>query len=224
MGDFWQACEDNGVSDRSNAAQYFKIYVLQEYGPLHATRILRNWFAWHYLSQGKNSVGGPLWGQAADIAYQYAKGEIGDTLFIDSCFDLQHNNGSLFTKTHVIPRGFSKWLDARAESSDSSWFIKQAPQWILEAFGVEPTKTTESSSFTCSLITGTEGANLSKKPLPQFKENTNITPAKKEDAIVTFEWMYTHKPQSATSLLKLYSKNAADDNYGRLAKKATKGY
>jgi hypothetical protein len=133
VGEFWSLNDESSNSGRSGAAEDFMHTVLP-HGRIHATRILRNWFAWHYMGSGKGGYGGPLWGQAADLAYRFAKGEISEIVFIDSCFDLQHNNGSLFTKTHYIPMEFKSWLDRRAREEDTNWFLNQTPKWLKAVF------------------------------------------------------------------------------------------
>lgn len=212
MGRFWEEIEANSVGDRSGAAKYFKQEVLDPYGFVHATRILRNWFAWHYLSQGKGGIGGPLWGQAADMAYQYATGKIGDITFVDSAFDMQHNNASLFTKTHRIPNQFTSWLDTRAATSDLSWFIDQAPGWILERFGEKKKDAKTGKVFKCSLISGVATKNNTPEPRPQGYKAPKGQKAKPKDPVVKFAWGYHIPAASPEAMLRNYKKG---NNYSK---------
>lgn len=61
------------------------------------------------------SVGGPKWAQAARICHSRLVGEMDARTFVDRCFSLQHNNGSLFNKW-FFTEGSVLYLDAHASN------------------------------------------------------------------------------------------------------------
>jgi len=44
------------------------------------------------------SFGGEKWAQIADVGVAYATGKLNDAMFMDRCFNLQHNGGTMFNK------------------------------------------------------------------------------------------------------------------------------
>jgi hypothetical protein len=88
---------DSGVSRLSPArheawSEWFRIR--QEYGT-KALEWARDAF---HAFRKDSSYGGPNWARIAENLLMYEKGEITPTAFIDTCWGLQHNTGSMFSK------------------------------------------------------------------------------------------------------------------------------
>ena len=88
---------DSGVSRLSPArheawSEWFRIR--QEYGT-KALEWARDAF---HAFRKDSSYGGPNWARIAENLLMYEKGEITPTAFIDTCWGLQHNSGSMFSK------------------------------------------------------------------------------------------------------------------------------
>jgi len=64
----------------------------------------------------KVSVGGPSWAQAAELAADYLSKRIQTRTFLDRCWSLQHNNGSLFNKIYET-RSLMRVLQQQAEDN-----------------------------------------------------------------------------------------------------------
>jgi hypothetical protein len=165
LGEWFNAC-DSGIfskgseTGRTEAAQVFKDIVWDKYGDVHATRILRNLFrtrSWH-INDGRDDMskspaqpsntGGGRWSYVAKIAHMYAKGKLSDVIFLDTVFNLQHNNSSLFTKTHATSKAFATWLDNR-RAGDEEWITRQAPAWVLAKYAGERP---DAIQYSCSLL------------------------------------------------------------------------
>ena len=64
------------------------------------------------------NCGGKNWAKIADIALSYAKKEISPTIFVDTCWGLEHNSASFFDKRWKIPSCLPTLLDAgRSENT-----------------------------------------------------------------------------------------------------------
>lgn len=82
-------------SDRNAAwSEWFRIR--QEYG----TKALE-WASAAFHAFHHGSYGGANWARIADNLTRYEKGEISRLTFIDTCWGLQHNTGSMFSKAWV---------------------------------------------------------------------------------------------------------------------------
>jgi len=50
----------------------------------------------------ESSYGGKAWGHIAKTLMLFLTGELSHSVFVDHAFDLEHNNGSVFGKHHML--------------------------------------------------------------------------------------------------------------------------
>ena len=50
------------------------------------------------FKKGKNNLGGPRWATITRVLLAMLRGEISKTMFLDTCFCMQHNGGQYFSK------------------------------------------------------------------------------------------------------------------------------
>lgn len=90
----------------------------------------RGWQVWHALAknspvawmldcadafdqpsvwgEGRVGYGGEAWGSAAAIVASYYRGDITEQTFIDRCWSLEHNNGTIFNKVYPSASTFNR--------------------------------------------------------------------------------------------------------------------
>ncbi|MCB5166991.1 peptidylprolyl isomerase [Streptomyces bambusae] len=72
--------------------------------------------------------GGALWAPVAELLRRYVEHEVSETVFVDQCFTMQHNNGSLFDK-YLETEDMPRVLDAQA-SGDEETLIGHASEEV----------------------------------------------------------------------------------------------
>lgn len=82
------------------------------------------------------SFGGKPWGRIADIEYRYLTGKISPLLFVDACFNLQHNGGIAFGKFDWMASGTNELLKQLDQKQSGGDFIQ--PAVSLFAYGIGP--------------------------------------------------------------------------------------
>lgn len=125
-------------NERVMFAELFFQVVLRTYGRTTALRTLRNGFLWdgkYYSERLSVGYGGIAWAACAQVAYDYSRGRINPITFVDRAFDLQHNNATVFNKTHNVTTTFKYWLDARSEAG-VEWLARWTPNDVREKFGL----------------------------------------------------------------------------------------
>lgn len=86
-----------------------------------------------------DSYGGPKWGAIVNETLKYLKGEVNAVLFVDNCFNLQHNGGRAFGKVDWFVSDESmltEYLNAKAKSFKTL-------NTIIHAYHYTVTKTLE---------------------------------------------------------------------------------
>lgn len=76
----------------------FQILIPQPKTLLNAISVVKNVMTNFYELSWSSSFGGKKWGLIAETLLAYLRNEISDLMFLDSAFNLQHNNGCVFGK------------------------------------------------------------------------------------------------------------------------------
>jgi hypothetical protein len=117
------------------------------------------------LAQKRVSVGGHMWATAARLARDYYAGVLNTQTFIDRCWSLQHNNGSLFNKIYRTDH-LNSVLEWQAQEQydllvSSFLHSNQDTQWLSDLY-VEHRVETEGPAFALprsQLIVNTSSGN-----------------------------------------------------------------
>jgi len=84
----------------------------------------------------EDAYGGDSWGNIAQQAYKYLRGELTDEIYIDIAVDLHHNGGVYLDKGYIIylgdPEAFQDFLDYKAQ------FDILKDEWDYMAYVSEP--------------------------------------------------------------------------------------
>ena len=98
------ALKDQTISGSRNSAWEGWYWFRQRYGTLALKWAVA---CFNTPNRYQSGYGGTAWGNIANTLYMYERGHITEHTFIDTCWGLQHNNGTYFNKwwkTHYIKK------------------------------------------------------------------------------------------------------------------------
>ncbi len=100
----------------------FSSYIIEPKDLDHATRLMTLVYAGFMelpWATSPTSVGGKAWGSIAKLALDYLRGASSPTLYVDACFNIQHNSGRSFGKFTWFQEGLLQdILDAKLAGPD----------------------------------------------------------------------------------------------------------
>lgn len=108
-------------------------WVVKHPSPARMSRVLQLTRAVFNTLKWSSSYGGPKWGAITSHLLAYIAGEMSSELFLDGCFNLQHNGGSFFNKVPWMSfstaderLALSTFLDTKRAAHDSLAPLKMA--------------------------------------------------------------------------------------------------
>lgn len=132
-------------------------------------------------------IGGPLWWQGAKLAHDYLNGRIAPMVFVDQCFDLVHNGGTLTNKVYATTSVDSIILDWRA-NADLDDMLKVCPDHIRVQYGMKIRERVPSQWLPLSMVlrrkAQTEMHQLESSARAGYKAKLSVASLWPEDKVL----------------------------------------
>ncbi len=142
-----------------------------------------------------NSFGGKKWGRIAQVCHEYITGKLNERLFLDSCFNLKHNGGTIFGKLSWcnLSGNIQELLDQRQKLSKDSFedYLRSAglfggandskPLLTLEELAVPKIKPLELSETPAIVLSDKDEDGVEEDEDNEEEEETEPEPELEEE-------------------------------------------